>query len=132
VTLLRTLLRFYSYAFHAVFVFIAAAVAIVSLVSGPLTVNFYLLPGEGRALVYALIGLALVGALVLLMAVRGKTQTLFLAWSLLLLALTVRYFFFTPFAFTPDTGDYKVALWIILAAMAAVVGAWMKPAPSSR
>jgi hypothetical protein len=126
VNVLRTLLRFYSYAFHALFAFIALAVAVVSLVSGPLTVNFYLLPWSDKALVLPLIGLALAGVVVLLLAVRGKTQGLFLAWSVLLLALTVRFFFFTRFSFTPSTGDYRVALYIILAAMIAVLGACVK------
>lgn len=130
--LFRPLLRFYSYAFHALFAFVALAVAVVALVSGPLTVSFYLLPWSDKALVFPLIGLALAGVVVLLLAVRGKMQGLFLAWSVLLLALTVRFFFFTPFSFTPSTGDYKVALYIILAAMIAVLGAWVKPAPNTR
>lgn len=130
--LLRTSLRCFSYAFSALFVFILVAVAIVWLASGPLTVNFYLLPWGGQALVYSLVGLALAGAFVLLMAMRGQMQGLFLGWSVLLMLLTVRYYFFTPFSFTPETGDYKTALLVILGSMVAVVGAWMKPASSCR
>ncbi len=94
--------------------------------------NFYLLPWGGQALAYSLIGLALAGGFVLLMAVRGKMQGLFLGWSVLLLLLIVRYYFFSPYSFTPDTGNYKVALLIILCAMVAAVGAWVKPASSCR
>ena len=130
--LLRTSLRYFSYAFSALFVFILVAVAVVWLASGPLTLNFYLLPWGGQALVYSLIALALAGAFVLLMAVRGKMQGLFLGWSVLLLLLTVRYYFFSPYAFSPDTGNYKMALLIILCAMVAAIGAWVKPASSVR
>jgi hypothetical protein len=108
------------------------AVAVVWLASGPLTVNFYLLPWGGQALAYSLIVLALAGGFVLMMAVRGKMQGLFLGWSVLLLLLIVRYYFFSPYSFTPDTGNYKVALLIILCAMVAAVGAWVKPASSVR
>jgi phosphoglycerol transferase MdoB-like AlkP superfamily enzyme len=132
VNLLRTSLRYFSYAFDALFVFILMAISVVWMVSGPLTLNFYLLPWEGQALVYSLIGLALAGVFVLLMAVRGKMQWLFLSWSVLLLLLIVRYFFFSPYSFTPDTGNYKTALLIVLCAMVAVVGSWMKPASSCR
>jgi hypothetical protein len=132
VNLLRTSLRYFSYAFNALFVFFLGAVSVVWLASGPLTVNFYLLPWGGQALVYSLMGLALAGVFVLLMAVRGKMQGLFLGWSVVVLLLTVRCFFFSPFSFTPDTGDYKVALLIVLSALVAVAGAWMKPASSCR
>jgi hypothetical protein len=132
VNLLRTSLRYFSYAFNALFVFILVAVSVVWLASGPLTVNFYLLPWEGQALVYSLLGLALAGAFVLLMAVRGKMQGLFLGWSVVVLLLIVRYYFFSPYSFTPDTGNYRVALLIVLSAMVAVVGAWMRPASSCR
>ena len=130
--LLRTSLRYFSYAFSALFVFILLAVSVVWLASGPLTVNFYLLPWEGQALIYSLMGLALVGGFVLLMAVRGKTQGLFVGWSVLLLLLILRYYFFSPYSFTPDTGNYRVALLIILCAMVAAVGAWVKPASNCR
>jgi len=129
---LKTLLRLYSYAFHGLLAFAAAAVAIVSLASNPSTVNFYLLPWQGRPLIYGLIVLALVGALILLMAVRGKMQRLFVGWSVVLLALVMRCFFFSPFSFTPETGEITSALAAVLAAALAVVGAGVKPEPDAR
>jgi len=132
VTFLKNLLRFYACLFHALFVAIAGGMAVMLAASGPQTLNFYLLPWQGRALIYGLIAMALVGALVLLLAVRGKAQMLFLVWSLLLLVLVVRYFFFTQFGFTPGTGEFKFALCFVVAAMVAVLGAGMSSARDYR
>jgi hypothetical protein len=132
VTILRPLLRLYSYAFQALFAVVALGMAVISLASGPQTINFDLLPWDGGARVYALIGLALIGVLILLMAVRGKMQMLFLAWSLLALGLVVRLFFFTPFTYYRGASEFMVVLGIVLAAALAVLGAGMKPATSSR
>jgi hypothetical protein len=132
VTALRALLRLFSYVFHALFVFVASVMAVLTLVSGPQTINFYLLPWQGRALVYGLLALAGIGVLVLLLAVRGKMQMLYVLWSALVLGLVARYFFFTSYGFTPDTGEFTWAMIFVLAALLALLGARMKPAPNSR
>jgi Kef-type K+ transport system membrane component KefB len=59
-------------------------------------------------------------------------QTLFLVWSLLVLVLIVRYYFFTPNSFTPDSGEFTFALWVILAAAVAAAGAGLKPVDGGR
>lgn len=115
--------------------------AVLMLVSGPQTVNFYLLPWQTWTLtvrISVLIGLAVVGALVLLMAVRGKLQIVYVAWSVLVLALVTRYFLLSPLGYTPTSGGltavlskpggFTSALLLILAAIIAVLGATMKPA----
>jgi len=121
------LFRIYAYFFHALFICAALVMAAISLASGPHTLNFYLLPWEGKALIYGLVALALIGAAILLLATRGRSWLLFAGWSILVFVLVVRYFFFSPFTFTPGTGDYLPALGIILAALLATVGASLKP-----
>jgi Kef-type K+ transport system membrane component KefB len=54
-------------------------------------------------------------------------QSLFFVWSLLALVLIVRYYFFTPNFFTPDSGEFTFALFVILAAAIAAAGAGLKP-----
>lgn len=140
-TIVRSLLRLYSYFFQAAFVVVSLAMAVLMLVSGPQTVNFYLLPWQTWTLtvrISVLIGLAVVGALVLLMAVRGKLQIVYVAWSVLVLALVTRYFLLSPLGYTPTSGGlaavlskpggFTSALLLILAAIIAVLGATMKPA----
>ena len=123
----RTSLRLFSYAFHALFIFVASAMAVIAMVGEPQTVNFYLLPWEGRTLVWGLLALALIGAAVLFLAVRGRAQATYRIWSLLVLALVVRYFFFSDYAFTPDTGEFTYALCLVLATLLALFGAGVKP-----
>lgn len=120
------ILRLYSLAFHALFVLVILAMALIVLLSRPSTVNFYLLPWEGGALIYGLIVLALIGAAILLFARRGQLNGAFLAWSVLVAALIVRYYFFSPYRFTPGSGDVLLALAVILAALLAAVGAYLK------
>ena len=127
-TFLRSVLRFFSYVFHAAFAFVTLAVAVITLADGPQTINFYLLPWEGKALAYGLLILAAVGIIVLLLAVRGKTQTLYLVWSVLVLGLVVRYFCFTDYGFAPDTGEFTYAVAFMLSAVVALLGAGVTPA----
>jgi hypothetical protein len=132
VTSLRSVLRFFSYVFHAAFAFVTLVMAVIALADGPQTVNFYLLPWEGKALAYGLLILAAVAVIVLLLAVRGKTQTLYLVWSVLVLGLVVRYFCFTDYGFTPDTGEFTYATVFMLGALLALLGAGVKPARHAR
>jgi hypothetical protein len=132
VTALGNLLRLISYAFHALFVFVASAMAVITTIGKPHTVNFYLLPWQGRTLFWGLVALALVGAVVLMLAVRGRAQAIYRLWSLLVLALVVRYFFFSNYAFTPDTGEFTWAASFVLAALLAYLGARANPSARSR
>jgi hypothetical protein len=132
VKLLRGVLRLYAYAFSVAFVAAIFLVSVVILLSDAVTVNFYLFPWEGKALLYSLIALALMGALIVIFTWRGKMQTLFLAWTVLILALIVRFFFFTPFSFTPGSGGFQMALLVILAALIAAGGAAVRPQGDGR
>ena len=131
-TVLRRIVRLYSYAFSVLCAFIVLAMSVLILISKSVTVNFYLLPWEGTALLCSMVVLALAGLAIALLTWRGKRQMLFLAWSLLVLVLIVRYFFFTPNTFTPDSGEFTFALGVILAAAVAAAGAGLKPATGFR
>ena len=131
-TVLRLIVRFYSYAFSVLCVLCALAMSVVILFSKSVTVNLYLLPWEGKALLYSVVGLALAGLAIVLLTWRGKMQMLFLVWSVLVFGLIVRYFFFTPNSFTPDSGEFTLALCIVLAAALAAAGAGLKPATGGR
>ncbi len=127
---LSSLLRSFSFAFVGLFSLVSLAMAVIILASGPQTVNFSLVPVEGRPQAYWLIGLGLVGLLVLLAAVRGGAQKVYLAWTALVVVLVVRYFY-ASYSYVPDSGDYKLALYSIFAAFLAAIGAGMRPAERS-
>ena len=130
--LLRRIVRLYSYAFSLVSVLSVLAMSVIIFASKSVTVNFYLFPWEGKALLYSMVGLALVGLAIILLTWRGKMQKLFLVWSLLVFLLIVRYYFFTPNSFTPDSGEFTFALWVVLAAAVAAAGAGLKPVAGGR
>ncbi|MFB3775952.1 MAG: hypothetical protein ACE141_00040 [Bryobacteraceae bacterium] len=129
---LHSLVRLFSYAFHAFVLFIASAMAVITSASGPQTVNFDALPVPATMLPYGLAALAVVGAIILLLAVRGKAQALYRLWSLLVLALVVRFFFFGSYRFTPGAGDFTIALLVVGCAAIAFFGAGIKVAASHR
>lgn len=120
---LRFLLRSFSYLFHGVFALFVLCIAVVSLISKGHTLQFYVLPWEGKTLTYGLLGLSLLGIFFVLMAMRGSLRKLFFLWSLVVLVLVVRGFFFSYHSFVPDTSQFATALWIILGAVLAVIGA---------
>ena len=131
-TVLRRIVRLYSYAFSVLCILSVLAMSIIILASKSVTVNFYLFPWEGKALLYSMVGLALAGLAVVLLTWSGKMQKLFLVWSLLVLVLIVRYYFFTPNSFTPDSGEFTFALGVVLAAAVAAAGAGLKPVAGGR
>ncbi len=127
-----SLLRAFSYVFHALFILVTLVMAGVLVASGKQSVNFDLLPLTGRPMVYGLVALALVGAVLLLLAVRHKAQMLYVAWSVFVLALVVRFFFFSSQGYVPGSGDFNAALYALAAAILAALGARQKPAANSR
>jgi len=129
---IRSFLRTFSYVFHAAFAAIALVMAGVLLASGEQTVNFDLLPLTGRALVQGLLALALIGLLTLLLAIRHKAQALYVVWSVVVLALVVRFYFFSSYGYTPGTGGFTTALCALAAALLALIGARQKPPLNSR
>ena len=131
---IRKLLRGFSYIFHALFILVSLIMAGVILLSGEQSVNFDFLPwlAAGRPLVYGLAAVAFVGIIVLLLAVRHKAQTLYVAWSLVVLLLVARFFFFSSKGYTPGSGDFNSALYAMAAAILAALGARQRPGLNSR
>ena len=66
--------------------------------------------------------------MILMAAVRGKAQTLYLVWTVAVFVLVVRYFY-AIYSYLPDSGDYKLAVYAVLAGLASALGAGTKPAP---
>jgi hypothetical protein len=127
-----SLLRAFSYVFHALFILVTLVMAGVLLASGKQSVNFDLLPLTGRPLAYGLAALALVGVVSLLLAVRRKAQMLYVVWSVFVLALVVRFLFFSTHGYTPGSGDFNTAIYAVAAAILAALGARQKPGLNSR
>ena len=119
-------LRAFSFFFNGLVLLGCIAIAAVLLTGKPVTVNYELLPLAKQQIAYGLLALAAVGAAVMLVASRGKAQILYAVWSLLVLLLVVRFFFFSDYGYVPGSGDFSAALWIVLAAIIAAWGASLR------
>ena len=105
---------------------------IILLSSGPVSVNYPLLPLSGATLAYTQIAVALVGACILLAAVRGKAPLLYMGWTLLVLLAVVRYFFFSTYGYAEGSSDFSNAVYVVAAAAIAALGAGRSFAQNSR
>jgi len=119
----RSLLGLYSYVFHGLFAIFLLGIALISLAGGSATFRFPILPWEGEALAYWLVGLSVTGILLVLLAMKGAMRQVFFFWSLLVLGLVLRGYFFSNYVFVPGTSQLTTALWLLLATLLAVVGA---------
>jgi hypothetical protein len=113
----------YSLLFHGLFAVFLLLLAAVALISGTGSFWFEILPWSGEKLAWWLLGLAVGGLLFVFLAWRGKLNGLFLLWTLVVLALVVRGYFFSDYMFSPGTDQFRNALLIIGGALLAVIGA---------
>lgn len=115
------LLRLYSYLFHLILSLFLLGIAILSYTSHqPLDLG--MLPFTSDRIVSGVFLLGVAGLLATALAITRIFRYLFPVWAAAVLYLMVRGFILSPYRF-PDAGAFKTALWLILAAAAAVVGA---------
>jgi hypothetical protein len=114
------------------FAVVALIKGVLILTSGPQSVNYPLLPFSNKVLAYVLIGLAVGGALILLAAVHCKAKTLYLGWSVLVLFIVIRYFFFSDYGFSEGSGEFTNSLYVVAAAAMAALGAKRNLTPNCR
>ena len=121
---LRALMRVFSYLFHLLLTLFLLAISCVALSSGqPLQLE--MLPWQGQTLTWWLLGAALVGLASVILAICRKWRPLFFLWSLAVLAMLARGFFFSHYYFAGPP-EFRGALYLTAGALVAVVGAWFQ------
>ena len=121
---LRALMRVFSYLFHGLLTLFLLGLAVVALSSGqPLQLE--MLPWQGQALTWWLLSAALVGLLSVILAIFRKWRPLFFVWSLAVLGMMARGFFFSHYYFAGPPEFYR-ALCLTAGALIAVFGAWFQ------
>ena len=121
---LRALMRVFSYLFHGLLTLFLLALAVVALSSGqPLQLE--MLPWQGRTLTWWLLGAALVGLVSVTLAIFRIWRALFFLWSLAVLGMMARGFFFSHYYFTGPP-EFHRALYLTAGALIAVLGAWFQ------
>jgi hypothetical protein len=121
------LLRWYSYAFHAILCLFTLAVAAIAVSSHSIP-KFGFLPFTDETMIRGLFTLAIVGLVSVFLAVTGLFRYMFPVWAAIVLWLMVKGFFLSPFTF-PNADAFRGALWLTFGAVGAFFGAlWvLKP-----
>lgn len=115
-------MRLVGYLFHLLLALFLLAVAAVAFFSSPYTLKIDLLPWEGQTLVLVLLLSALAGIVSLYLALKKGRSMVFLVWSVVVLLMLVRGFFFSSYRFT--SGVSWTAVILLAGAAIAVAGGW--------
>lgn len=128
--LVKGLMRFFGYVFHGVLALFLLAVSGMALSTGQHSLRFDMLPWTGSALTYWLLGGALAGLLIVVLAVRRVLPVLFFIWSLVVAGFMLKGYVFSGYHF--GRGDFTLAMCLIAGSIIALLGAWfaMKQAPA--
>jgi hypothetical protein len=120
----KTLLRFFSYLFHAILALFLMAVSGLALASGSQSLHLGMLPWTGSTLNYVLFFGSICGLFTLILAIRGRLRALFFIWSLGALVLLVRGYVFTGYHFA--AGEARIAGYLLGGSLIALAGAWFQ------
>ena len=120
----KAIVRYFSYLFHLLLVFFLIGVSGLALASGTPSLNLKMLPWSGTTVNYAVFFGAIVGLLVVLLAIRGTLRVLFLVWSLLVFVLLFKGYILSGYKFA--TGEFKTAAYLLVGSLIAVAGAWFQ------
>lgn len=119
----KTLLRWYSYLFHAILGLFLLAVAVLALATGPHVLQLGMLPGSGLTLACILLFGSLLGLASAVLAFTGRLRLLFFSWSLVVAVVLLKGYMFGAYRFTP--GKAGMGIELLAAAWLALVGAWV-------
>jgi uncharacterized integral membrane protein len=131
---IKGLLRIYSYLFEGALALLVLATSLISLRSVT-ELNLGFLPWSGRPLSYWLLGLALVGLITVVLAMRGTMRALFFLWSLGVFGLLVKGFFLSFYRFTGGAVSFKTAVLLTAGMLVGTLGSFPwpeKPGPVRR
>ena len=132
--MIKGLLRIFSYLFEGALALLVLAISLVSLRSVT-ELNLGFLPWTGRPLSYWLLGLALVGLITVVMAMRGTMRALFFLWSLGIFLLLLKGFFLSLYRFTGGAVSFKAAVLLTAGMLVGTLGSFPwpeKPGPVRR
>lgn len=121
---LRVLMRVFSYAFHGILTLFLLGIAVMALSSGQ-PLQLAMLPWQGQTLTWWLLCGAAVGLLSVVLAIFRRWRPLFFLWSLVVLAVMTRGFFFSHYYFAGPP-EFHRALYLTGGALIAVLGAWFQ------
>jgi hypothetical protein len=122
VQVVKALLRFVSYVFHALLCIGLLLFSVVLFLSGADIVHLNMLPWTAPTVLYVLLFGSLAGLLILFLALRGTMRFLFFLWSLAVVVLIVRGYYLSGYRFTP--GEATSVLYLFIGSLVALIGSW--------
>ena len=124
-SLLRMLLRVFSFLYHSALTIFLLAVSGLALSSGSIRLNLKMLPWTGDTLIFVLFFGSLLGLLAMILALGGRMRFLFFLWSVAIAILLTKGYVFSGYGFAH--GEVKTAGCLLLGAWLSVIGAWPPP-----
>lgn len=122
---LRALLQIYSYVFHLMLGLFLLATSGLALFGAGQTLKLEVLPWAGDTLARVVFWSSLAGLTTLVLAVAGRLRFLFFFWTLIVLTLLVRGFFFSAYDFRGPV-EFTTAMYLTLAALVAALGGFFQ------
>ena len=116
----KALLRFVSYVFHALLCLGLLLLTVLLFLSGADAVRLEMLPWKGETLLYVLLCGSVAGLVILFLALRGTLRFLFFLWSLMVVVLIVKGYYLSGYRFTPD--EPKSVLYLFIGSVVALIG----------
>ncbi len=129
------IVKIYSYLFHLVLALFLVGLSVVAFGTGMHNLRLDMLPWTGQALSWWLLGLGVAGVAITALALKGVLRVLFLVWTVIVVVLMVRGFFFSSYIFGGWEG-LRMTLLLVAGACLAAVGGWIQfrytPATTTR
>jgi hypothetical protein len=122
--ILKAIMRYFSYLFHALLALFLIAVSGLAMASGGGDLRLKMLPWEGDTLERVVLVGAIVGLVTVILAIRGVLRILFLIWSFLVFVVLVKGYIFSGYKFQPH--EFRTALYLITGSFIALFGAWFQ------
>ncbi len=123
-SVIRGVLRVYSWIFEAVLCAMAIALASVTVLSGDLNLKLGWLPWDSKSSTSWLFGFGILGLFLILLAIAGRLRILFFLFALAVVVLLVKGFFYGLGYSFENASQAQNALALIGAALVALFGAW--------
>ena len=120
--LVKGLMRFFSYLFHAFLSLFLLAVSGMAMAMDMHSLQLDMLPWTGSSLTHWVFFGALAGLITLVLAVKRVFPLLFFLWALVVFLLLVKGYVFSGFYFNGD--EFRTAMYLILGSLIALFGAW--------
>lgn len=117
------IMRIFSYIYHGFLSILLLALSVVTLISGAHNLKLDMLPWQDAQLTYSVLILGAAGTLAVGLAVKGVLRPVFFLWTVAVVALMVRGYFFGPYFFG-DASEFFRTLALVLGAVLACAGAW--------